>query len=558
MDIQASSPGKGDAAANKNSGGGTTANFGSPNNHGNIVLTSEQPINDDEVMSSITQDEATSTRSDEESARSSVYRGFRGSSASDTPSSSMNNDRVESSPGEKTTTVGEGETPASSMSNDRDENATLQKEKLSETEAKNGLIEALCFVKRSENALAMAKNTEDHSFSKDYDTVSGVELENLLDNDWKENHFLIKENEGNQEGNSLMISSYSLPTLSAPRVSKVDITSQSQPYLEFSPPSCVKEPEVPEDKKYALRGSLRTFLEESPGEFENYAGLNDFLARMEREDLPPTSVEMEEEGRRRFLDAYAKYSTHKELSKNYALLHERHANDDKTDSDLILALGHIRMVYTTKKTAKKVVTHLFNGPLIEIPVKSNMLEDGRIEVIAEENAKVRLNFDFVAAVEASRMGNKVVFRKLEEMVEESRPRTLTPWDSTSHLAFRERAKLLCANGSLKSCDGSDVHNRPQYLKSMVITDAWCLYSVTKPKTVFSNDSECLIEALENGKMPVSPIFASLLQGPNVKVKQSPAGNILVSPLPATKSQESIFKKLFIDGMPLVVADGPPG
>ena len=189
-----------------------------------------------------------------------------------------------------------------------------------------------------------------------------------------------------------------------------------------------------------------------------------------------------------------------------------------------------------------------------------MLEDGIIEVVADENAKVRLNLDFVSAVEASGMGNNFVFKKLQEMTKERKPDTLTPWDSNSYLAFRERAKILCANGVLKSCSDEDVHQRPNYPKSMAITEAWCLYSATKSKSIFSNDSECLIEAIGSGKLPVTPIFSSLLHGgTNGKhCVSSQADTTLVSPLPATRSQESIFQKLFVDGMPLVVADGPPG
>lgn len=550
METQIPSPRNGEAAVKDH--GGTTIKPGPQNNHKNIDLTNEPSAaidDDDDVMSSITQDDATSTEDSAE--RKIAASASQEAPRSGTQSLSMNTNsakKSESSTDAKSKALGNNQ--ASVAGKDRDEEI--------EEEVKRGLIGALHFVQKSEEALLAAKDADKHSFFKVYQE-SGDELTRCLDADWEGNHFLGKEIVGGKESRVLMISSYSLSTLRTPGELKEDTSRQPQAYLQFCPPSGIKEPDVPPNKRYALRESLRAFLEASPDEFSKYAGLRDFLVRIESEDLPPTSVEMDEEERHSFLDVYSKYAVQKELSKNYAALHERHSNDDQNDSDLMLALGHTRFAFDKKKDKRKIF-HLFNGPLIEIPVKSNMLEDGSIEVVAEENAKVRLNVDFVSAVEASGMGNSFFFKKLQEMVEASKPDVLTPWDSTSHLAFRERAKNLCANGVLKFCTDEDVHQRPDYEKSMAITEAWCLYAATKSKSVFSNDSACLIEAIECDKMQVTPVFSSLIQG-GVNVKHcglSQADPILVSPLPATKSQESIFMKLFLDRMALVVADGPPG
>ena len=244
------------------------------------------------------------------------------------------------------------------------------------------------------------------------------------------------------------------------------------------------------------------------------------------------------------------------------------------NTEIFLGLGHVRRRYSTGEGEKKK-HKIVNGPLLEIPLKLDYDRDNRsASLFPRKNSSFRVNGSVLSCLRKHGGDDEPKvhpdsIQNLLEKVQETRVSELLPGNPEAFPELLKIAKLIRFNSSFTSGKSPDVHKvLPESDTSTTIfSDAWCLYSCKSKNNekVFLQDAIKLRKAMdadENFEIP--PAFYALTGKPAVldeiaKYHRRKAfdESQLMFPLPATKDQQNIAKRLH-EGAPAVILQGPAG
>jgi hypothetical protein len=319
------------------------------------------------------------------------------------------------------------------------------------------------------------------------------------------------------------------------------------------------------------------------GEPTNFllTSLNSLLTR-ENLKNPPKTTDLQVQS---FLGQYRKYLRKREFQRSLEPLYNRLFEwlQDQND-DLIWGLGHAAMRQEQENT-------IVNGPLIEVRVEVELARDGAMLVRPKEHTGVALNRDVILALATC---GEAVTRNLNQSVDELDTSQLAPGEPSTYVPLLKRMAVeLSSGGIFASSKSSPTYMSTGNQRSLVVTDAWCLYSRPKPSAVWARDSAKFVELLSREDTLLPKALWSLTHGPGFldrfdtdqlqqRVQLSltnPALRFLksvfswndasvdrgaVTPprhlfaLPTSQAQSQIADLLLYRKYPAVVCEGPPG
>lgn len=415
-------------------------------------------------------------------------------------------------------------------------------------EAKQKFIDTLQYVIKSEET-----RVTDGSFVKTFENNS----------DWSTNHFL----KDNEDSSDVIMTSYqseelakkldsSIPTL--PFQTNKDET-QSPVWFRFNRnfddgADILKIPEGTRVGPY-----LDYCQKMDPKRFGGLPSREDILSRMTNADLP----KKENENIRSSLVTAMHRMVARELAPLCKKLHEVEGEVNKGQLQLVFGFGHVRKRYSSGKKEKIV-----NGPLLEVPLDIKVLETGDITVFPRSDSRVTANTAVLAKLKVAGGGaeaNEKVVDDLMETVRKMTPNSLFYGKRGLVEKVLKKAVMMRYNTFSKQLDATDVHSVPLDDTVTILTEGWGLYIRKSIRTHSSQDAYKLIKAARESRLKLSPVIYAVMEGPALldeiashsRVKQI-KGEDLVFPLPVSPEQEQIARKLFVEGAPAVIVDGPPG
>lgn len=252
----------------------------------------------------------------------------------------------------------------------------------------------------------------------------------------------------------------------------------------------------------------------------------------------------------------------------YEQLHKL-CNADMTNTELVLGIGHVRLVYMGKNKDKEPQSKIVNGPLFEVPMQVKLHrgenESNELWIGPTSDAKVTFNMEVMSAIITGGGGNSHYIDHLYSLAEKSDVSSMRLDNVDSYLEILRAARDLSCRGEIRDQRDPNVHV-PKDLKAMVLTDGWCLLKRPKKSTVFSIDARDLIDAFEQGKLSISEPIRALLSGPEYMKKyfeetseqDRKKENRLVFTLPVSESQRLTVERLLLYGEPVRSLEGPPG
>lgn len=244
--------------------------------------------------------------------------------------------------------------------------------------------------------------------------------------------------------------------------------------------------------------------------------------------------------------------------------------------ELVWSLGH----------AKFKRNNVFvNGPLLDVLVEVELAPDGALLVKPRKHTGVTLNRQVVAAIGAQ----PDVLAKWHRVVSELIPTEISPGQPSTYLHILKKMALeLCPGGRFQR---STSHVTPS-TKHLVVSEAWCMYTRSKPSSVWARDANLLADKLakEEDDLRLPMATWSLTHGPNaLEDKINPESQKATSkqssiwkfvqnisfltsqsreeaiiprrplfPLETSDSQNRIAHLLLNKDYPAVVTEGPPG
>ena len=171
-----------------------------------------------------------------------------------------------------------------------------------------------------------------------------------------------------------------------------------------------------------------------------------------------------------------------------------------------------------------------------------------------------MNIEVVSALG----GNANVINKLAALAEQTKTESLFPGNPDTYCHFLNAAKRSAFTVEYRSChyDPAVIHEPPRDSNALVLTNAWCLHLRPKSSTVYSRDARALLQALNTGKMKITPALRMLVEGVDSSdelVSSSGEGaDELVYALPASSAQRQIGEDVFVRKQPITIVHGPPG
>jgi len=296
----------------------------------------------------------------------------------------------------------------------------------------------------------------------------------------------------------------------------------------------------------------------------------------------------------------------------YNSLFEWNQQQNENNEEIIWGLGHAKMLTSDGR--------LINGPLLEVLVEVELASDGALLIRPREHTGVTLNREVVSAIVASGAdisSQHAVLQKLHRAVGNMETSALSPGQPQSYATFLKRVALeLSPGGTFQaSADTSSsittASPRRKNKRNMIdfsklhISEAWCLYTRSKPSSVWARDANLLADrvgnhgeflplatwSLTHGSSKLEHILQqSFCQDDGAKptarkgtitswvhnhlrssgtietdaeMEKKESSDIAVSkrpifPLATSESQDRIADLLLRQNYPAVIAEGPPG
>lgn len=278
---------------------------------------------------------------------------------------------------------------------------------------------------------------------------------------------------------------------------------------------------------------------------------------------------------RLFLKKYKKYMLYnlyqKTLEPMYNCLFEWVQQKDQ-NQELVWSLGHAKLsmdgVY-------------INGPLLDVLVEVELAPDGALLVKPRQHTGVTLNRQVVTALSNSQN----ILSKWHRKIAELEANQLSPGQPSTYVSIlKNLAVELCPGGSFQASAFKKATS-----DSLVVSEAWCLYTRFKPSSVWARDATALADQIGQNHDLQLPIAAwSMTHGPNVleevvertrrenqsnysrlwqwlpqlsfstDSKHNEARGRPIFPLATSDSQNRIAQLLLQQNYPAVVTEGPPG
>jgi len=253
--------------------------------------------------------------------------------------------------------------------------------------------------------------------------------------------------------------------------------------------------------------------------------------------------------------------------------------------------GQGELVWGLGTASLTTSSHTIHGPLLECLVEVELSRDGALLVRPRPHTGVALNREVVNALDA---GHEVL-SSLHRTVSELETDQLSPGEpSTYTLLLKRMAHELSSGGSFVSVSNLAGRARGNF-KSLVVTDAWCLYHRPKPSTVWARDASVLAERIllpqQSHKLPVASwslthgpaslasmqqtthqntavassgnafwgmVKSAILRDNGMSLQSTTTWNRPLLALPTSESQNRIADLLLTQNYPAIVCEGPPG
>lgn len=376
-------------------------------------------------------------------------------------------------------------------------------------------------------------------------------------------------------------------------------------------------PEPPSLSNPAVKRYLQQWRDQNAEEFQYCSSLRDMLTLQSLERAPkiaPADFSRAKEIKT-FLKNYKNYLRKRAFQQALEPMYNQvfeWAQQTQHSDELVWGLGHARMI-----TGDNTVV---NGPLLEILMEVELARDGALLVRPREHTGVALNREVIAAlmspddgVSLGSAGSTATAHqrssKLHQQVSELDPLQMAPGQPATYIPFLKRLVVeLSASGSFQmSAKASD---NPPGPNKMLVTEAWCLYTRPKPRSVWARDAmafedqlllppdakgglelpkaawalthgpgalddasgsskrEARASPFESGSLVARLLAGSIFSTSSSKQEVQPDGNQtetllldeapIVFPLPTSESQNRIAELLLRQNYPAIVTEGPPG
>lgn len=295
-----------------------------------------------------------------------------------------------------------------------------------------------------------------------------------------------------------------------------------------------------------------------------------------------------------FLKRYKRYILtnryQQALEPMYNRLFEWIQQQDQHNQELVWSLGHARFADPTTNT-------YIDGPLLDVLVEVDLAPDGALLVKPRQHTGVTLNRQVVTAL----CNSQDVLSKWHRRISQLEASQLSPGQPSTYVKILKQLTVeLCPDGIFQASAKSPSAVSPSSVSSrgrrqsfgensLVVSEAWCLYSRLKPTTVWARDANLLADQLAKNQKELSLAAWSLTHGPNVleevnakglaPSRKSPLAKVLsfwnwfpasstsgndakscrpMFPLATSDSQNRIAHLLLDQKYPAVVTEGPPG
>jgi len=340
----------------------------------------------------------------------------------------------------------------------------------------------------------------------------------------------------------------------------------------------------------AVQGFLDQWMQRPRNRASSYQQLLSSPARINRElDKHPARPI------RVFLKRYKRYLLtnryQQALEPMYNRLFEWIQQQDQHNQELVWSLGHARFADPTTNT-------YIDGPLLDVLVEVDLAPDGALLVRPRQHTGVTLNRQVVTALSNS----QDVLSKWHRRISQLEASQLSPGQPATYVKILKQLTVeLCPDGIFQASAKSPSAISPSSVSSrgrrqsfgensLVVSEAWCLYSRLKPTTVWARDANLLADQLAKNQKQLSLAAWSLTHGPNVLEEvnakglapssKSPLAQALsfwkwlpaaasnsskqgkpcrpMFPLATSDSQNRIAHLLLDQKYPAVVTEGPPG
>eukprot|EP00980_Cylindrotheca_fusiformis_P027759 scaffold22558_cov116-Cylindrotheca_fusiformis.AAC.8 len=352
--------------------------------------------------------------------------------------------------------------------------------------------------------------------------------------------------------------------------------------------------EQPQPNHPVVQHFLQDWIRKTPNASSSYSELlssSDQIDRILKTD-PSRPIKL-------YLKRYKKYLLtnryQEHLEPMYNRLFEWIQQKDQ-HQELVWSLGHAKL---------STGDYYIDGPLLDVLVEVELAPDGALLVKPRQHTGVSLNRQVVAALSNS----QEVLSKWHRTVSELEASQFSPGQPSTYVPIlKQLAVELCPGGSFQASSSSSNARKHKNKNdhdddsTLVVSEAWCLYTRLKPGSVWARDANLLADQMgSNGQKQQEsdlelPLAAwSLTHGPSVleevvaKVQQQqlqqqqskasslwnwlpkslssnknneeeqPAPKLRpMFPLATSDAQNRIAELLLDQNYPAVVAEGPPG
>jgi hypothetical protein len=200
-----------------------------------------------------------------------------------------------------------------------------------------------------------------------------------------------------------------------------------------------------------------------------------------------------------FLKRYKRYLRmrlyQQTLEPMYNRLFEWIQQQNENNEELVWGLGHAKLLTSDGL--------LINGPLLEVLVEVELAPDGGLLVKPRQHTGVALNREVVAAlVAADSSAQHSVLSQLHRTVGELESTQLAPGQPTTYVTLLKRIAMEISSGGAFQASSMNAPSSPTSKKrkksaaansSLVVSEAWCLYSRSKPSSVWARDANILAD-----------------------------------------------------------------
>ena len=396
------------------------------------------------------------------------------------------------------------------------------------------------------------------SFIKDYSSAEN--------NDWTENHYFYDDGKEDDEC-KVLFTSYQVKRLTE-NCSRSDAYCTKMPiemnkeegkdadfyYIQAQKPcNTISVPNIPQE------GDVHDYLMlmKKQFDFEPSCPLEDVLESLSEEELATAKVDELP----CFAKTWRKSLVDRDLTAMLKPIFDWQGGAlDKNIYEMILGLGHVRMIYPKNKHSDE--QKILNAPLIEVPVD---VDNESLKVVPVPGGRLKWNGEVKAALLFTEKGkHKKILDDFQTLVVNGDPMNVNLGNPKSFLKYVEKASQFSWSSQLKEHTDDSLHQVPEKAKIPVLTTEWCLFVRQKRSNIISDDAREIANVIEENKLNLSLPCRSLILGlddadsENNDRKKDSSSLSFRLPLPASKNQLQVIQNVFSKNSTVTIIRGPPG